>query len=211
MSKITKLSAGKSREKRVNIFLDGRFTLSLMAEVVVKEGLQVGQELSAGQVATLTVSDRFQRCLNAAIRYLGYRPRSEAEIRQRLRRHGFDSDSTGKVLARLKERGLVDDTAFARFWKENRESFSPRSRRLTGLELQRKGLDTSVIEQVIGEVDDGDSAYRAALSKAHRLPMSEYQDFRRRLGEHLRRRGFGYDVINSTVERVWQECVSNHG
>jgi regulatory protein len=209
MSKITRLSAGKSRQKRVNIFLDGKFTLSLLAEVAVKAGLQVGQELTSNQLEALASSDRLQRCLNAAIRYLGYRPRSEAEIRQRLQRHGFDSDCTEKALAKLKDQGLVDDTAFARFWKENRESFSPRSQWLTRLELQRKGLNNSIIQTVVSEVDDSESAYRSALSKARRLSMSEYQDFRRRLGEYLRRRGFGYDVIKDTVERVWKECGSS--
>jgi hypothetical protein len=37
------------------------------------------------------------------------------------------------------------------------------------------------------------------------LSSSDYQAFRRRLGEHLGRRGFGYEVIKETVERVWQE------
>ena len=211
MSKITKLTVGRSREKRLNVFLDGKFTFSLLAEVAIKEGLQVGQELSANQVEVLTGSNHFHRCLNAAIRYLGYRPRSEAEVRQRLQRHGFNGDCTEKVLAQLKEQGLVDDTAFARFWKENRESFSPRSRRLTRLELQRKGLDGGVIDQVVGEVDDSDSAYRAALGKARRLLPSDYQGFRRRLGEYLRRRGFNYEVINDTVEKVWKECGSSPG
>lgn len=206
MSKITKMTPGRSREKRVNVFLDGKFAFSLLAEVALKEGLQVGQELAANQVEALTNSDHYHRCLNAAIRYLGYRPRSEAEVRQRLQRHGFDNDCTEKVLAKLKEQGLVDDTAFALFWKENRESFSPRSRWLTKLELQRKGLDGGIIEQVVGEVDDSDSAYRAALSKTRRLSPSDYQGFRRRLGEHLRRRGFSYEVINDTIERVWKEC-----
>ena len=211
MSKITKLTAGKSREKRVNVFLDGKFAFSLLAEVALKEGLQVGQELSDSQVTALAKSDHYHRCFNAAIRFLGYRPRSEAEIRQRLQRHGFDSDCIERVLAQLKEQGLVDDTAFARFWKENRESFSPRSRWLTRLELQRKGLAGGIIEQVADEVDDSDSAYRAALSKARRLSPSDYQDFRRRLGEHLRRRGFGYEVIKHTVERIWKECGSSPG
>jgi regulatory protein len=211
MSKITRLTAGKSREKRVNVHLDGKYAFSLLAEVVLKEGLRVGQELSDEQIEDLTGVDRYQRCLNAAIRFLGYRPRSEAEIKQRLQKHGFDGKLTDKALARLKEQGLVDDTAFARFWIDNRESFSPRSRRLTKLELQRKGLGNDIIEQVVGEVDDNDSAYRAALSKARRLSPSDYQVFRRRLGEHLGRRGFGYDVIKDTVERVWKEYTGVTG
>ena len=211
MSKITKLTAGKRPRKRVNVFLDGKFAFSLLAEVAVKEGLRVGHELSAKQIEALAKADHYHRCLNAAIRYLGTRPRSEAEVRQRLQQHGFDSDCTERVLTRLNEQGLVDDTAFAHFWKENRESFSPRSRRLTRLELQRKGLESDIIDQVVGEVDDRDSAYRAALSKARRLSLSDRQGFRRRLGEYLRRRGFGYEVINNTIERVWEECESRPG
>lgn len=193
------------------MFLDGRFAFSLLAEVAVREGLQVGQELSESQVESLVNADRYQRCLNAAIRYLGYRPRSEAEVSQRLRQRGFDGDCTEKVLMKLKEQGLVDDTAFARFWKENREAFSPRSQWLTTLELQRKGLDGNTIEQVVADADDSDNAYRAALSKARRLSPSDYQSFRRRLGEYLRRRGFGYEMINKTVERVWKEYGSSPG
>ena len=110
------------------------------------------------------------------------------------------------VLARLKERGLVDDLAFAQFWKDNRESFRPRSQWLTRLELRQKGVSEEIIEQVAAQVDDETSAYRAALSKARRLPTADYDGFRRRLGQYLKRRGFGYGLIKPTVERVWQEC-----
>jgi len=209
--RVTDLRAGRSREKRVNIFLDGRFAFSLNAEVAVQEGLQVGQELSTNQVEALAKSDRRHRCLNAAIRYLSYRPRSESELRGQLQRRGFDDNSIEATLTKLKKQGLVDDIAFAQFWKDNRESFSPRSQRLTKLELKRKGVADEVIDQIVNAVDDGDSAYRSALSKARRLTLSDYQSFRHRLGEYLRRRGFNYEVINHTVERLWQECGSGSG
>jgi regulatory protein len=205
MNKITAIQIGKSRGKRVNVSLDGRFAFSLAAEVVLREGLRVGQELSAAEVEALAGTDRFHRCLNAALRYLSYRPRSEFELKERLHRRGFDDDSVEAVLTRLKEQELVDDMAFAQFWKDNRESFSPRSKRLTGLELRRKGVDEDTIAQVVDVIDDGDSAYRAALGKARSLPLSDYQDFRQRLAGYLKRRGFSYGVINHAVERVWQK------
>ena len=205
MGKITALQVGKRREKRVKVFLDGKFAFSLEAEVVVKEGLQLGQELAAREVEVLTRSDLFHRCLNAATHYLSYRLRSESELRERLHRRGFDGDSVETVLAKLKEQGLVDDTEFARFWKDNREWFSPRSQWLTKLELKRKGVADDIIDQVTEAIDDDNSAYQVALSKARNLPLSDRQVFRRRLGDYLKRRGFGYGVINHTVERVWQE------
>ena len=209
MRKITAIRAGRGRGKRVNIFLDGRFAFSVEAEVAAKERLQVEQELSTERIEVLAKTDHLQRCLNAAVHYLSYRPRSEPELRERLHRRGFDGDSVEAVIAKLKEQGLVDDIAFAQFWKDNRETFSPRSQWLTKLELRRKGVANDIIDQVVDTIDDEDSAYRAAQRKARSLPQSDYQSFRRRLGEHLKRRGFSYGVINNTVNRLWQDQVSS--
>lgn len=209
MSIITRLTTAKSRDGRINIYLDGKYTFCLPADVVAKEGLTTNQELSPVQVKALAAADRHRRCLNTAIRFIGYRPRSEFEVRQRLHQRSFEDDCIAKVVADLKEQGLIDDTSFARFWKENRQDFSPRSRWLTGVELQRKGIDRELIDRVVSEVDDDESAYRAALSKARHLPSSDYPLFRRRLGEYLKRRGFNYEVINNTVARVWREYGNN--
>ncbi|OGO07057.1 MAG: RecX family transcriptional regulator, partial [Chloroflexi bacterium RBG_13_56_8b] len=171
----------------------------------LKEGLRVGQELSEGDIEALAGSELSQRCLNAALRYLAYRPRSESELRERLAQRGFDGDIVATAIARLKAQGLVDDLAFAQFWKENRQSFSPRSQWLTRHELKQKGVTDDVIERVVADVDDEDSAYRAAIAKARKLPVNDYQGFRRRLGEYLKRRGFGYGVINNTVKKIWEE------
>jgi regulatory protein len=205
MKKVTAIRNGK-RGKRVNVYLNEKFAFSLEAEVAVREGVRTEQALSEDDIEALKKADLFQRCLNAAFRYLSYRPRSQAELRQRLQRRGFDGDNVAAVMDRLKERGLVDDLAFAEFWKENRQSFRPRSQWLTRLELRQKGVAEDIINQVAAEVDDEDSAYRAAIAKTRRLPTADYDDFRRSLGEHLKRRGFGYGLIKTTVERVWQEC-----
>jgi regulatory protein len=204
MKKVTAIRAGR-RGKRVNIYLDGKFAFSLEAEVAVKRGLEVGQELSEGDIEALTGADLSHRCFEAALHYLGYRPRSEAELRERLKRRGFDGNSVEAAIAKLREQGLVNDLAFAQFWKDNRQSFSPRSQWLTRSELRQKGVAEDIIGQVIADVDDEDSAYRVAMSRVRKLPTVDYQSFRRRLGEHLKRRGFDYRVINNTVQKVWQE------
>jgi regulatory protein len=205
VKQVTALRSGKGRRKRVNVYLDSKFAFSLEAEVVLTERLKVGEELSDEQISALAKADNFQRCLNAALHYLSYRPRSESELRERLYRRNFDEESIGRVVARLEELGLVDDMEFAQFWQDNRQAFSPRSSSLTRLELRRKGVAEEVISQVVTPASDGEGAYRAALGKARRLPVSDYQSFRRRLGEYLRRRGFSYGVINNTVQQLWQE------
>lgn len=205
MAKITALRTGKRSAKRVNLFLDGKFAFSLDADTVSKERLEVEQELLDEQIEALANADNRSRAFNAAIQFISYRPRSEAELRERLQRRGFAEGAQDSVVASLREQGLIDDVAFAEFWKSNRETFSPRSQWLTGLELKRKGIADNIVEQVVDTIDDDDAAYRAALTKVRSLASSDYQLFRRRLGDYLKRRGFAYGVINRAVERLWQE------
>ena len=147
----------------------------------------------------------YQSCLDAACRYLSYRPRSEFELKMRLQRKGFNDSSIQDVLLKLKEQGLLDDLAFAQFWKENRESFSPRSRMMLQKELRQKGVSPYIIEEVAGGIDEEASAYKAAQRKVKRLASADYDNFCRKLGAFLKRRGFNYEVTRYTVNQLWHE------
>ena len=205
MSKVTGLKKGKSWGKRINVYLDGKLAIGVLPEVALKENLKIGQELGEKALEDLAKVDLRQRCFNAAARFLSYRPRSESEIKQRLLRHGYDEETIERTLARLKDLGLADDAEFARFWIENREAFRPRSRRMAKMELKRKGLETDVIEQAVSILDDRESAYRAAVSRAQKFTADDYREFRRRLGGYLGRRGYNYGIIKEVTEKVWQE------
>jgi len=205
MGKITEIKNGKRDAKRVNIFVDGRFMLALDTEIAVKEKIRVDTELNPDRISELERSDRIKQGMDTAVRFLGYRPRSETEIKERLQRHGFEGDIIDIVISKLKEQGLVDDRAFARFWTENRESFNPHSQYFTRRELKQKGVAEEIIDETVSTIDDGESAYRIALTGTRRINTAEYGDFRNRLGGYLRRRGFSYETINKTIERIWQE------
>ena len=205
MKQITALRPGKGQTKRVRVSLDGKFAFSLEPEVVIQQDLEKGQALDETRIKELSRAGQFQRCLDTARRQLSYRPRSEAELRGRLRRQGYDDELREAVIVRLKEQGLVNDMAFTRFWVENRQTFSPRSQSLTRLELKKKGVARDVIDQIAGSIDDEDSAYQAARHRARRLPSLDYEGFRRRLFGYLKYRGFGIGVIRQAVARVWQE------
>jgi regulatory protein len=210
--KITAIKAGKNpRIQRSNVFLDGKFAFSLDNEVIVKKLLKVGRELSADDVRELTKADQFRRCLNAAFHFLSYRPRSEAETRIRLQRRGYEAEDIERTISELKRLELVNDTTFAEYWKDNRNSFRPRSQRAVKQELRQKGVQRDVIDDVVNNLDDAENAYRAAVTKARSLRVTDYQIFRQRLGGYLQRRGFNYGVINNAVKKCWLERTSQGG
>ena len=207
MAVITKLVASKGRPKKVKVYLDGKYAFSLEATVALEARLRIDQELSQSKIDRLEYENRLRRALAAAGRLLSFRPRSEKEIRQKLLQKGFDTTIVNESLKYLKEHNLLDDEVFARYWAENRASFNPRSRRLVTLELRQKGVTAQVAEETAEGLDDEAGAYEAGSKKASRMDVSDYEEFRRRLGEYLRRRGFGYDVIDHSVKRLWQEIA----
>lgn len=204
MGTITALRSNDAK-KQVNVFIDGLFSFTLDDELVVTNRLEVGGHLSADRIEQLKEANFFKGCFDAALHYLSYRPRSENEVKQRLRRRGFDNKVIEEVIFALKERRLIDDVAFSEYWRNNRLSFSPRSGRLIKLELRQKGVAAGTADEVVKDVDDENCVYEAGLRKAGRLSNSDYDDFRRRLFGYLRRRGFNYETVNFAVARLWQE------
>lgn len=71
--------------------------------------------------------------------------------------------------------------------------------------MRMKGVSAETIDEVVDDLDDQSSAYRAGTKKARALRTLDYSDFREKLGAFLQRRGFSYDIIGTIVERLWGE------
>ena len=193
------------RRRRVSLFVDGRFALALATDLAAEKGLHVGMNVDTAQLQALRAEDERHTAYQSALRLLSYRPRSEREMRARLRRHSVDAAVIEETVARLRQAHYLDDAAFAQFWRESRQSLSPRSRRLIRSELLSKGVDADTAGATVEGVDDDEAAYRAASKRLKALAGSDYDVFRQRLGGFLTRRGFSYDVARRTIERCWSE------
>jgi regulatory protein len=147
---------------------------------------------------------------DAALRLLRYRGRSEAEIRRRLLRR-FPSQTVDTAIAKLREQGLLDDSAFAQWWRQNREEHRPRSDRLLEQELTRLGVPGDIIQETLSGYDNQGNAYAAGRRVARRIlergGSEEY--FRKRLSGHLQRRGFAYPLVRDITERLWSELTTD--
>src|SRR3989344_6604171 len=83
---------------------------------------------------------------NKALKFLSYRPRSEKEIRDKLKKKKASEETINKIILRLKENNFINDEEFVRWWIEQRTNFKPRSLRLIKMELKQKGVSNDLIE-----------------------------------------------------------------
>src|SRR5215204_6017910 len=190
--RITALRPTKRDPDRISVDIDGSFAFALPATLVADQRLEVGDALDGERVSALLSADQAVRATEAALVFLGYRPRSEKEVRDRLRRGGYEQDAIDHTISQLHEWRYLDDADFARRWVENRSAHRPRGKRLLQQELRHKGIDTETAREVIAEVDLDETGAAEALA-------------RRRLSAYLARRGYGYDVIRVALERALGE------
>jgi regulatory protein len=201
---ITAIEVQKRNPNRANVFIDGEFAFGLAMIEALK--LSKGQVLSQDDVETLQRRDQEERAYEGALDFLSYRPRSRAEVARRLQQKGFSEAVSEAVTERLCRAKLLDDMAFAQYWISNREQFKPRGSYALRHELRQKGVESSIIDALLEEVDEAEGGYRAAVKRLARWKRLPSNVRRRKMGDYLRRRGFGY----ATIEQVWERLVAEH-
>ena len=154
---ISSVETLQGRGERVLVHFQYRRPLRLSLQVAQEAGLAPGQRLTETDIQRLLDANTRRRAFDSALYYLGYRPRSEAELKRRLARQ-YDETIVGETVAKLREYGYLDDQAFAQFWAESRTSFSPRSSRMIRWELRRKGVDDETAAEAVAGIDDEEEA-----------------------------------------------------
>lgn len=140
----------------------------------------------------------------AALQLLAYRPRSESEMRTRVRRR-FPAAVVEDVLPVLKRESLLDDVAFASQWRRSRESRRPRSAAAIRREPVCRGVARDGADEAVRGVDDAENVYRASERAARRWADLDLPTLRRKLWGYLRRRGFVASVSLRAIARLGRE------
>ena len=164
MPVITGLEFHQRDKERVKLFLDDEFVLDLPLMEAAR--LRRGQSLTEAEVLELTErSATSSRLLTVPFAFY---PTDHAVLKKFaaiLSRKRFRILSSRSLLSDCKQRGYVDDLEFARFWIANRERFKPMGSRALKYELRQKGVDDEIMDVALAEVDESESAYRAAEAR----------------------------------------------
>ncbi|MFN8457571.1 MAG: RecX family transcriptional regulator [Anaerolineae bacterium] len=203
---ITALKIQARNKERVNVFVDDQFAFAVTA--VAAAALKKGQYLSDAEIEEFKSGDQLDKAYDQAIRYLGFRPRSQAEVERYLHEKDYPANVIVHTLERLRQQQYVDDQAFAQFWLENRERFKPRGRQALRYELRQKGLESDLIDEALTGLDEEESAWAAAESKLPRWRTLDEPAFKQKVMAFLNRRGFTYEVASQTAQRAWNSLDS---
>lgn len=216
MSTISAIQQDARRPERYHLHLDDGRVLTLDEALVVSEHLYAGLALDEGAITWLLAAEEERALVDRATRYLAARPRSRTEVRRRLLRPAPgkptpSAEAVERALERMEHFGYLDDAAFATYWTEQRDRFSPRSARAIQQELRQRGVDAETVGASATPDDDEERAVAAGRKRLRALASADQRDFTQRMGAFLQRRGFGYGVARAAIRRLWDEARAADG
>ncbi|MBR3157157.1 RecX family transcriptional regulator [Candidatus Saccharibacteria bacterium] len=224
--KITALKQGVKNPNRVNVFINGKFELSLDVAQVVDYKLKVGRVLSEDELAELRRASEFGKLYQRTLEWVLIRPRSEKEVRDYLFRksrnisrghfatNGERVSEVSPVTTGRDERvrgevsGLSDkvlERLSVRGYLDDR-AFAKYyvenrfvKKGISKKRLRMELMKKGVSREIIDEVLDARDD-KEELLKMINKKRAKYDD--EKLIEYLVRQGFPYDLVKETV----QEC-----
>jgi len=203
---ITKITPQKNNLHRKSVFINGKFAFGADEVLIQEFHLEEDKRLSPQELKGILWSADREKLKEKAYRYLAIRPRSEKELRQKLRLKGAGAKLIEDVVGDLKVKGLIDDQKFAASWAESRMANKPMGKFLLRRELLQKGIKKETIEQVIKEAYDQENETELAKNllrrKARMYKNPEDVKTKKRMADFLLRRGFSYEVVRLAVKGI---------
>ncbi|HEX2294098.1 MAG TPA: regulatory protein RecX [Actinomycetota bacterium] len=156
-----------------------------------------------GRPAALLVGARREAMARAG-RLLAARPRSEAEITDRLSDAGFEPAVVAAVVDRLRTLGLLDDSEFALQWVRERAARKGLSARALLHELQGKGVDRDTAQAALegAGLDEVAQATELAARYVRRVASKPLREQAARIQQMLARRGYDREASEAATRAV---------
>ncbi len=203
--RITGVRRSKRDATLVVVMLDGARAGEVDAAEAERLGMLRGAVLDASMAAGLRDAIALCAARRDAVRLARARPRTRAELVQRLTERGHSAEVAVAAAERLADSGAIDERTVAEVaaigMAERRVS-----RRLARDRLVQRGIDEGqaarAIERAFGDRDDLDLAIEAARRRAAAVRGLEPDAARRRLSGFLARRGYDEETCHEAVRVV---------
>ena len=149
----------------------------------------------------------FVAAYNKALECLARGAKSTRDLGRWLAQREHAPGDVATVLARLTERGLLNDADYAVLFTRSRATTRGMSRRRIAAELAKRGVARELVDAAITEVmadesiDERAMVESAAAKKFKSLAKLEPQTQRTRLYGFLARKGYPPDLVRETVAK----------
>lgn len=181
-------------------FLSGE-ELKIPSALFLERKLREGEMIDPEAYKAFMRQRGYPHALEAAMKFLALRERSEKEIMARLRRSHFDEMTIAKVMETLSGHDLVSDERFAEAWVHHRSRKYGKNR--IAQELKMKGVGQEKMQKALETLPEEDEFSRA-VEQAKKLSRRMQGD-RNKIMQALVRRGYNWSMAKKAAEAAEKE------
>ncbi len=198
---------GREKGHIVRVSFENGESIVLDLDFCSEKCIHEGDELSDGQIKEYLSESDYIRAKSRALWLLDRYEYTERRLSQKLKSAGFNDMISARVLARLKELGLVDDCALSQRYAEEcaRRGISKRE---AYSKLYAKGFSSDTVKKAIeNAVFDEQSQIRELLEKKYKLKLSNGETDK--VYAALIRKGFSYGAVRDMLKEYSNELELN--
>lgn len=201
--KITSIQAQK-RPGRYNIFINEVYAFPVDEELIIRHMLHKGMVVSKEFQESLQEEDVSRKAYQRALVYLSYGMRSEKEVRDDLIDKEFE-EYVEEIIEQLKDQRLIDDLDYAKSYVRTAANLNKKGPKTIMNELNRKGIDKSLIEEGMLEYsfeDQFDNAFNLAEKSWRKSNQKSQREAIQKTKQFLLQKGYDMDIIQEVVNEM---------
>ncbi len=139
-----------------------------------------------------------------ALKYLSYRPRSEKEIRDYLKKKEFSDKKIEETVEKLKYYDYINDKAFIRFALEQNKLDHYGRRRVID-KLKKRGISKALLEEAESMISEKDEKENCLYHFKKIYKRTQNETYRRRIPKiisYLNTRGFSTSLFKPLLDKI---------
>ena len=188
----------KRKNGVAHVKMESGETLLVPSPVFLERRVHTNQVIDPEAYRLFVAQRSYPHALEAAMKFLALRERSEQEVRSRLRRSCYDGNTIQRVLDTLGLHDLVSDTRFAETWVHARSRKYGKNR--IAQELRMKGISSQEAQTALDALPE-EEEYRRALDQAKKL-CRKFQSDPPKIAQSLMRKGYSWSMAKRAAEEA---------
>jgi regulatory protein len=208
MPLISKIVA-KKRSSNCYVHFDDLDVCELSTDLILKYALAKGVEIPEEAWNEVLAEQNLINAKQTAYNYAAYKPRTEYQVRNRLRERGFEPKITHDAIEFIRRFDLLDDERFAYNFARDYLKRKPSGEIKLKFELIQRGVDRDLSEKTAFEIyqkeDPLEQAMLAAEKKLRSISYKPIDKQKTALINKLKTLGFDWDIIKKVVEKHYGE------
>lgn len=207
MKIITKLEVQKKNTKRCSVFINEEFAFGIDIDAIGIYNIQKGNQYTEDEYEELLKALQYEKSKFAALRYVGYSPRTIKETTQKLHTFEYDEIIITKTIDFLKSYGYLNDMEYAKNFIRNRIQQKNHGRHKITYDLMHRGIDKNISQPILETYEDEE--YEGALTLYNKKTKGrEIKDHKEKakITRYLHGRGYPFEIIRAVIEEGSGQC-----